>query len=82
MELNKKLDNFTFNNIVMEWFEKKDYDEFKKKYPITHSDQTLKILDEHMLWLQKVNILQTPSLFFNNKKVSNQYTAEQLTYFI
>jgi len=82
MELHKKLDNFTFNNIVMEWFEKKDYDEFKKKYPITHSDQTLKILDEHMLWLQKVNILQTPSLFFNNKKVSNQYTAEQLTYFI
>jgi len=82
IELHKQLDSFTFNNIIMEWFKEKNYDAFKKKHPNIPSEQTLKILDEHMLWLQKVNIIQTPSLFFNNKKISNQYTAEQLAYFI
>ncbi len=69
---------FDFKELLKEWFKGRNLNEFIKSYPITHNKMAEDILHHHHLWSEKNNIEFTPTTYLNNKKLTIDYTVEQL----
>lgn len=83
IELFYQLEETEFCNALSSWFKNKDYEELKSKYQAHHySERANKTFGEHLKWLQQHQIRQTPALFFNDRRLSDYYSVEQLSHFL
>lgn len=68
-----------------DWYmsEKKNYDDYMLKYPISGelADQTNKVLDMQK-WCDTMNIRGTPTIFLNGFQLPEAYEIEDLPYFL
>jgi protein-disulfide isomerase len=83
IDLRRQLDDREFNKAVLLWFQKQDPNSIKELYEIHDvSEKSNNILNYQLDWLRKSNIKQTPVVYFDNKRLSSHYSAEQLMNFI
>jgi len=69
---------------MKEWYEHKykDYEFWAKKFPIKTKANVSDILDINNEWCQMAEVLITPSIFINGRRIPAHYEPEDIKYFI
>ncbi len=52
--------------------------QFKKVFPVEVSDIAINTLEEHSSWCIDNKVFVTPLIIFNNNKLSNYYSIDEL----
>ncbi len=81
IELYYKVPKSKFLTVLSFWFKHKKIDLLKDKYPMEISQKSQAEYLQHKNWCIQNNILQTPITIFNDRKLSDHYTVEDLIKF-
>lgn len=68
-----------------DWYlsEKKEYDVFAAKYPVTTPlEQQEKKVEQMSVWCTKEKIMATPTIFINGNQIPDAYSIRDLQYFL
>lgn len=73
----------SFRDAISLWYRTRNFNLLSKKYPLVNiSAKASDTLIKHNNWCQKNLFTQTPSYFFNNKKVDGDYIIEDLKWIV
>lgn len=67
---------------LTDWYKKRDYEEWAKKYPAEMSAIIDTIYDNHLKWSRTNNIPYTPAYFLNGYQLNKPYNIDQANFFI
>lgn len=64
------------HRILDSWFDLLDYDIWVKKYPSNENVEVNNELEMHFNWIQKSEILYTPTIFINGRKMPGRFKID------
>ena len=80
IELFYHVEEEDFIQAVSEWFQHRNLQKLQSKYQVNDcSKQAVKTLTNQFRWLKTTDIKVTPILFFNERKLSKQYSIRDLS---
>lgn len=71
-----------FQRILSDWFDIREFKKYAQQYPSSRSALTEKTILNNKEWNKSVTITRTPTLFFDNRKMPEEYSIEDLAYFV
>ncbi|MEW7281137.1 vitamin K epoxide reductase family protein [Aquimarina sp. 2201CG1-2-11] len=63
---------------IKHWFSNESLKLLKEQYPIIISKNSEEILENHIIWCEQNNIIQTPKIIYNNRDLSHYYSIEDI----
>ncbi|HTH83000.1 MAG TPA: vitamin K epoxide reductase family protein [Mucilaginibacter sp.] len=83
MALQGNRDDISLKRAVNDWYEEKqkNYDAWAKHYPVENINSK-DIINIQREWCKTANIIGTPTIFINGRKLPNNYQTEDIRYFI
>lgn len=85
LAINEKQDALKIQQALDDWYlaPKKDYDVFAKKYPMNGElKQHESEIDKMKEWCKEAEILFTPTIFINGRRLPEKYKIEELKYIL
>ncbi|WP_425629307.1 vitamin K epoxide reductase family protein [Cellulophaga lytica] len=67
-----------FKELLKTWFQIKNFDFFSKNHPTKHNPISEIIVKNNYNWSFKNNVLTTPTLYLNSKKLPKEYNLKKL----
>lgn len=77
-------DDFSLQKAMHNWYEQKqkNYDTWASLYPVEKNDLSYERLTIQKEWCNRVDIIGTPTIFVNGRKLSGIYKPEDLSYLL
>jgi len=84
MSLQATRDDASLKHALNDWYEQKqkDYDAWAKVHPVAENIPAKKALEIQKEWCKTTEIIGTPTIFINGRKLPGNYETEDIKYFI
>lgn len=72
-----------FSDALNEWFNEFNFNKLVQRYPEIHEyTHENEIIDHWINWLNKTNVLSTPTVFLNDKRIEDEYDIDDIYWLV